>query len=210
MYNLPHFKAASEEEVFAFMHAHPFITLCGVDAGGKPVATQVPVLFDERDNKLFLQAHIMRKQDHTTAFEQNPNVLAIFSGAHTYVSATWYTNPVSASTWNYQSVHARGTLRFLDEAGLHRLLTRLSETFENNPHSTALVQRMDESYVTNMMKAIIAFDIEITSIEHVFKLSQNRDEKSYQNIVHHLAEGDHDSQTIASRMEQRKDKVFHQ
>ena len=33
------------------------------------------------------------------------------------------------------------------------------------------------------MKAIIAFEIEVTSMDHVFKLSQNRDEKSYDNII---------------------------
>ena len=32
------------------------------------------------------------------------------------------------------------------------------------------------------MKAIVGIEIEITSIEHVFKLSQNRDEDSKQNI----------------------------
>jgi len=210
MYSLPHFKAANEEEVIAFMHAHPFITLCGVDASGKPVATQVPVLFDERDGKLFLQAHIMRKQDHTVAFEQNPNVLAIFSGAHTYVSASWYEKNNSAGTWNYQAVHAKGTLRFLDEAGLYKLLVKLTDTFENNPHSPALVHKMDEGYVASLIKAIIGFDIEITDIEHVFKLSQNRDEKSYENITHHLLEGDADARTIAETMDRRKDQVFHQ
>lgn len=209
MYSLPHFKAANEADVFAFMRAHPFITLCGVTAQGKPVATHVPVLFVERDGKLFLQAHIMRKQDHTNAFEQNPNVLAIFSGAHTYVSASWYSKQNTAGTWNYQAVHARGTLRFLGDDELYALLVKLTETFENNPHSPSLVKDMDEGYVPNLMKAIIAFDIEITAIEHVFKLSQNRDEKSYDNIVQHLQQGDGDAKIIAERMSQRKGEVFH-
>jgi transcriptional regulator len=209
MYNISYFKAADEKEVTAFMHAHPFITLCGVDATGKPVATHVPVLMEERDDKLFIQAHIMRKQDHTQAFEQNPNVLAIFSGAHTYVSASLYANQASASTWNYQAVHARGILRFLDDAGLHALLVKLTDHFENNPHSPSLVHKLGEGYVSNMMKAIVAFDIEITGIEHVFKLSQNRDAKSYENIVQHLQQGDAEAQTVAATMNERKEKVFH-
>ncbi len=208
MYSLPHFKAANEEEVFAFMRAHPFITLCGVTADGLPVATHVPVLFQERDGKLFLQAHIMRRQEHSLAFEHNPNVLAIFSGAHTYVSASWYSQQNTAGTWNYQAVHVRGIIRFLDDAGLHDLLTRLTETFENNPHSPSLVKHMAPGYVENLMKAIIAFDIEITGIEHVFKLSQNRDEKSYDNITQHLHAGDADAQTVAERMKHNKHNVF--
>ncbi len=69
MYNLPHFKADNQADVIAFMYAHPFITLCCVDAKGHPVATHIPVLFEEREGVLYLQAHIMRKQEHTLAME---------------------------------------------------------------------------------------------------------------------------------------------
>ena len=208
MYNLPHFKAENFKEVLAFMHAHPFITLCGCDKNHHPVATHVPVIIEERDEKIFLHAHVMRKQDHTMAFNHNPNVLAIFSGAHTYVSAGWYENKQTASTWNYQAVHANGVLRWEDQSSLHALLTKLTEKFENNPHSESLVQKLNKEYVSNLMKAIIAFEIEVTSVEHVFKLSQNRDEKSYENIIQHLAEGDDDAKEVASTMKQRQDKVF--
>lgn len=208
MYNVPHFKTANQDEVIAFMKQHPFIILCGTDAEGKPVATHIPALLEERNGKLFLLAHIMRKQAHTKAFEANPNVLAIFSGAHTYVSAGWYENKQVASTWNYQAVHAKGVLKFLDEQGLHNLLTRLTDHFENDPHSPAAVRNMDESYVSNMMKAIVAFEIEVTAVEHVFKLSQNRDSKSYENIIEHLKEHDADSKTIAEEMQKRKSQIF--
>ncbi|MEP6682491.1 MAG: FMN-binding negative transcriptional regulator, partial [Parafilimonas sp.] len=94
------------------------------------------------------------------------------------------------------------------ESFLHNLLTQLTEKFENNPHSPSLVSKLDEDYVSNMMKAIIAFEIEITSIEHVFKLSQNRDEKSYENIIEQLKDGSEDEQTIAATMRENKANVF--
>jgi transcriptional regulator len=208
MYNVPHFKTSEQAEVIAFMHEHPFIILCGADNKGQPVATHVPVLFEERDDKLFLRAHVMRKQEHTNAFHENQQVLAIFYGPHTYVSASWYENKQTASTWNYQAVHAKGVLHFLDEQGLRGVLTSLTEKFENNPHSPSLVQKMDDEYVRKMMQAIIAFEIEIISIEHVFKLSQNRDEKSYQNIIGHLEGQDADARYIASEMREKGDKLF--
>ena len=208
MYNLPHFKANNEKEVIDFMYAHPFITLCGCDADNKPVATHVPVLIEERDGKIFLRAHIMRNQKHTKAFEYNKSVLAIFSAAHSYVSASWYEEKNIGSTWNYQSVHAHGNLNFKDESFLHNLLTQLTEKFENNPHSPSLVSKLDDGYVNSMMKAIIAFEIEVTSIEHVFKLSQNRDEKSYENIIEHLQSGDADAKHVALTMQQNRQNVF--
>ncbi len=208
MYNIPYFKASSGKEVVDFMHHHPFIILCGVDGNQKPVATHIPVLIEERDDKLFLLAHVMKKQAHTDAFADNQNVLAIFYGPHTYVSASWYENKQSASTWNYQAVHASGILKFISEERLHEVLTKLTEKFEDNMHSPSLVQKMDRAYVEKMMQAIVAFEIEVVSVQHVFKLSQNRDEKSYENIVHLLSEQDGDAKAIAKSMKQNASSVF--
>lgn len=208
MYDIAHFKAGGGEEVLAFMHQHPFIILCGTDKENKPVATHVPVLFEEKNGRLFLLAHVMKKQEHTLAFQQNENVLAIFYGPHTYVSASWYVQPQTASTWNYQAVHAKGILHFVDEEALLSIITRLTEKFENNPNSSALVQKMDPQYVQKMMQAIIAFEIEITAIDHVFKLSQNRDEKSFHHIIQHLQEQDADARAIAAEMQQRSGRLF--
>lgn len=208
MYNISYFKENDPAVVIGFMKENPFVTLCGCDVDSKPVATHVPVLFSERDGKLFLQAHIMRKQDHTVAFEQNQNVLAIFHGPHTYVSASWYEDKHSGSTWNYMVAHARGTMRFMDEKALYDLLTRLTDKFENNPHSPSLVKHLSDEYVTGMMKAIVAFEIEVTSIENVFKLSQNRNEKSYQNIINELEKRDGDNKVIADIMKKRESGLF--
>jgi len=130
-------------------------------------------------------------------------VLAIFYGPHTYVSASWYDHQQVASTWNYQAVHVSGSLRFLDDGGLLNVITRLTEKFENNPHSPALVQRMEEAYVKKMMEAIVAFEIEVKSVEHVFKLSQNRDESSFKNIIEELRQKDKDAHEIAEEMSKR-------
>jgi transcriptional regulator len=208
MYNLPYFKEKDPAVVMQFVREHPFAVLCGSDADGKPVATQVPLLILERGGKLFLQGHVQRKTGHHLAFEKNPAVLALFTGPHSYVSARWYSNPQTASTWNYMAVHASGRLRFLDDSGLLRILSETTAFFENNPNSTALLEKMPEEYVSSMMRAIIAFEIEVTSLEHVFKLSQNRDEKSYHNIIRHLQEGDAASNEVANEMKKRAAGVF--
>jgi transcriptional regulator len=113
MYNYPHYKESDKLKIIDFMRNHPFITLIGCDKSGRIEATQIPVLIEGTVDKLFILGHIARKSDHHYAFEENPNVLALFTGAHTYVSGTWYTgNPHQASTWNYISIHARGQINF--------------------------------------------------------------------------------------------------
>lgn len=208
MYNFSYFKENDPAVVKEFMKANSFALIAGCDANNQPVATQVPLMMEERDGKLFLLGHIQRKTDHHLAFEHNPNTLTVFTGPHTYVSASWYTNQQVASTWNYVSVHAKGTLKFLDDAGLLDMLKRLTAHYENNPHSPALVEKMPEEYVSKLMKAIIAFEIEVTHLDNVFKLSQNHKKENFTSIVDHLKEQGGQSKEIADEMEHRKDQLF--
>lgn len=208
MYDLSYFKEKDGAVVLSFMKQHPFALLTGVDANQQPVATQIPFLFRERDGYLYLQGHIMKKTDHHLAFEQNPQVLAVFTGPHTYVSASWYENPKQASTWNYISVHARGTLSFLGEDALLSMLEELTAHFEGNPASPASFRELPKEYVHSLAKAIIGFEIKVTDMENVFKLSQNHEAKNYARITEKLSAQDTDGQAIAKEMEQRKNQLF--
>lgn len=156
MYNLPYFKEGDQEVVLEFMRKHPFVFLTGVNEENKPVATQVPVFIDERDGKLFLTGHIMRNNDHHTAFEKNPNILAVFTSPHVYVSATWYDDPHQASTWNYMSVHAKGTIRFGNKEDLIAILKRLTLHYENNnTASTTVFDNLTSEYTEPLLKPLL-------------------------------------------------------
>ncbi|MFL5811790.1 MAG: FMN-binding negative transcriptional regulator [Flavisolibacter sp.] len=209
MYNLPYYKEKDPQVVLDFIHQHPFAFIAGCSEEGKPIATQIPVFIEERGGKLFMTGHMMRQTDHHKAFEKNPNVLCVFTGHHTYVSATWYSDPHQASTWNYMSVHVKGKLSFLDDQGLIDVLKKTSLHFENdNQNSTTVFDNLSPDYTGRLMKAIIAFEVEVESIDHVFKLSQNRDKKSYENIIQKLESQDADGAVIAGAMKERKDQVF--
>jgi transcriptional regulator len=210
MYSFSYFKEKDIELVKQFMQQNSFALLAGCDAHQQPVATQVPLLLEEREGKLFLLGHIQRKTDHHLAFEQNPHVLAVFTGPHTYVSASWYSNPQIASTWNYIAVHAKGPMQFLGEAALLNILTRTTALYENNTSSPALVEKMPVEYVSKMMKAIVAFEIEITHLDNVFKLSQNRDKETYANIMDKLQAQGGQSADIAQQMQQRRSQLFNE
>ena len=208
MYNLPYYKEQDAEIVLAFMKKYAFAMLMGVDAEQQPVATQIPFLFVEREGQLYLRGHIMKGNDHHKAFEANKNVLAVFTGPHTYISASWYSNQKQASTWNYMSVHARGEISFLDERELLITLDDTTRYYENDPFSPSLYKDLPEDYIMRLAKAIIAFEIKVTSLDHVFKLSQNRDKESFENILDKLQNGDADAQAVAAEMRKRKDQLF--
>ncbi len=209
MYNLPYYKEQNEQVIKEFIAEHPFAFLAGCDTENKPVATQVPVFIEEKDGKKILRGHIMRNTDHHKAFLQNENVLVVFTGAHTYVSATWYNNQNIPSTWNYMSVHAKGIIRFLDEAALENVLRKTTLHFEKqNRQSPTVFDNLPTELKQKLMKAIVAFEIEVKEMDNVFKLSQDRDHESYQNIKEKLKEQGEDGQVISSEMGKRTKEVF--
>ena len=208
MYNLPYFKEKKSERLLAFMADHPFVVLSGTSEEGKPVATQVPVLLDEHNGRAVLSGHFMRNTDHHKALSSNPNVLVLFTGPHCYVSASWYTNPATASTWNYMTVQIQGKIEFLGQEELLDILKRTTEKFEGNSDTPGSFDKLDPEYVDRLSKAIIGFRIHVDTLEHVFKLSQNRDAASYQKIIDQLSAGTNDEQEIADQMRLRQQELF--
>jgi len=208
MYDLPYYKEKDENVIKEFIDKYPFAFLTGCDAQNKPVATQVPVFIEQEGERKILRGHIMKNNDHHIAFENNPNVLVVFTGPHTYVSATWYSNPSQASTWNYMSVHVKGQIRFLGFDALVSVLRKTSLYFEDdNKSSSTVFDNLSKEYTERLMKAIVAFEIEVTDMQHVFKLSQDRDEKSHQNIIEKLRAQGGDGAAIAEEMMKRKSEL---
>ena len=209
MYNLPYYKEKDPQVIKEFIDQHPFAFLIGCDSENRPVATQVPVFIEEQNGRKILRGHIMRNTDHHKAFGDNKNVLVVFTGNHTYVSGTWYSNPYIASTWNYMSVHVRGFIRFLDDDALEDVLRKTTLHFENyNKQSTTIFDNLPLEFKQKVMHAIVAFEIEVTEMDNVFKLSQDRDYASYINIKEKLKQQGADGQIIAAEMEKRTKELF--
>lgn len=209
MYNLPYHKENDVQEINTFINKYPFAFITGCDSQNMPIATQIPVFAEERNGKKILSGHIMKNTDHHKAFLHNNKVLVVFSGHHTYVSGTWYSNPYTASTWNYMSVHAKGRIRFTDEEALEGLMRKTSLHFENyNQDSTTIYDRLPLEFRRWAIKAIVGFEIEVDHLDTVFKLSQDRDRQSYLNIIEKLRQQDESGMVIAEEMQKRIDKVF--
>jgi transcriptional regulator len=97
----------------------------------------------------------------------------------------------------------------LDETALVELLKKLSLHFENNNAASSTVyDNLPADYKEKLIKAILAFELEVTEMDNVHKLSQNRDEKSYDNIVRQLKQQEGDAKEIGDLMEKRKEQVF--
>jgi transcriptional regulator len=202
MYNLPYYKEEDAEKIIAFMQENSFAVITGVGEN-YPVATHIPLAIEMVDGKILLKGHLMKKTDHHIAFENNENVLVIFNGPHCYVSASWYTNALQGSTWNYMTVHAKGKIKFTDEQGTYSAVKAITNKYEG-ANAAGSFANIPQTYIDQMVKAIVGFTIEVQSLENVFKLSQNRDEQSKKTIIENLMQrGDENSVKIAKEMEKR-------
>jgi transcriptional regulator len=209
MYHFSYFKEKDQQVILDFIEQYPLAILTGSFLSGEQVATQVPVILVEREGELYLQGHIMRNTDHHKALMENPNALLVFTGPSCYVSASWYSNPQMGSTWNYMSVQAKGKIRFMTSEELVQFMKRFTLKFEKgNAGSPTIYDNLSDEYTSKMMPAIAGFEIKADQLENVFKLSQNRDEVSYDNIINRLEAIGGDSSRIAAEMKKRKDQLF--
>jgi transcriptional regulator len=107
------------------------------------------------------------------------------------------------------SVHIGGQITFMQEEDLKLFMRKLTLKFEKgNTQSLTFYDNLSDQYLSKMMPAIVGFEIRADKIENVFKLSQNKDEESYQNIISKLKEQGGNSASIAAEMSKRKADLF--
>jgi transcriptional regulator len=143
-------------------------------------------------------------------FDATREVLAIFHGPHSYVSAGWYSIK-SAPTWNYINIHVYGVPRIIENhAELYGLLKRLVDWQErrNSEATRYKIEGLPKDVLENMMASTVGFEIEVTKIEAAAKLSQNRNPKDIENIITKLKErGETGGIEVAKEMEIRRKKM---
>ncbi|MEY4934903.1 MAG: hypothetical protein RIS64_1262 [Bacteroidota bacterium] len=181
------FENKDTESILEFIQKHPFGILVtqGIE---NIVATHIPLLLYKLENGNYvLRGHIARANNQHTNWQKSSetDVLTIFTGAHAYISSSWYEKP-NVSTWNYIAVHAYGKLKILEGEALHAAMSDLTRHFEAGQAKPMLVENMPTDMVRRELRGIVGFEIAIEKLQGKEKLSQNRNPADYQNIIHEL------------------------
>jgi transcriptional regulator len=190
MYVPDHFRESRQDVLRDAMRRIGFATL--ITEG--PEANHLPMLLSE-DGK-FLRGHVARANPVWKAGDGA--ALAIFLGPHAYVSPNWYPSKVATGkavpTWNYITVHARGALRWVQDADwLRGHVAALSEAHESERAEPWKLTDAPESYVDAMLRAIVGFELSIAALEGKYKLSQNRDAADRDGVREGLARDGQDA-----------------
>jgi len=197
------YKNENQEDIQNFIHQNGFAILVN-QTDGKLWATHIPLLLDVNANgKQVLVGHISKLNPQGESFKTNDAVLAIFSGVHAYISSSWYDHE-NVPTWNYLAVHVYGKVKIYTHEEAVNSLKKLVDKYEAKSVNPVRVENLSEKTMREA-RGIIAFEIEITSIEAQKKLSQNRDDKNHKNIISEL-EKTKDNQSVAIAHEMKKNR----
>lgn len=173
-----------KEEIVNFMRRFSFATIVTA-RDGRPQATHLPFLVEERQNGLTLTSHFARANTQWKEIETD-QVLVIFTEPHAYISPSHYERVQNVPTWNYIAVHAYGEGKIMEDTAQ---VIRVLENTINQYESAYLDQwnGLGEDYKFGLMKGIVAFEITVTDLQAKKKLSQNKTENEKENIVRSLS-----------------------
>ncbi|UFH35626.1 FMN-binding negative transcriptional regulator [Flavobacterium acetivorans] len=201
MYTPDIYKNENQEEINVFLKENSFGILIN-QTEGKLWATHIPLELDTNtEGKTVLQGHISKENPQWKGFADNDEVLAVFSGPHSYISSSWYDHE-NVPTWNYIAVHVYGKIKIIEGKAVIESLKKLVNKYEQNSEKPVRIEDLSEETMKQAC-GIVAFEIEITAIQATKKMSQNRDSKNYQNIISEL-EKTQKNQSIAVANEMKK------
>lgn len=195
------YKNENQEEIRTFLIQNSFGILVN-QTDGKLCATHIPLELDtNKEGKEVLLGHISKENPQWKGFADNDEVLAIFSGPHSYISSSWYDHE-NVPTWNYIAVHVYGKIKVVEGEAVIDSLKKLVDKYEQNSDCPIRVEDLSKKTMMQT-RGIVAFEIEIQDIQSTKKMSQNRGESDYKNIILEL-EKTENSQSIAVADEMKK------
>jgi transcriptional regulator len=190
MYIPPSFAMPDLGACHEAIQANGFGEFITVDSDGLPIVTHLPFLLDgARGPNGTLVAHLARENPQIEQLSNGKTGLAVFRGAHAYISPSWYTTHPSVPTWNYIAVHAYGIPVVIEApSAVHGVLRRLVIRHETAAGTAWQMGRLDDRYLAEMTERIVAFEMPIDRLEGKAKLSQNRSDLDRAGVIAALRE----------------------
>lgn len=204
MYIPAHFAETRPEELHRIIREHPLGMLVTHGKAGLD-ADHIPFEVDAgAGTHGVLLAHVARANPLWQCCPTGTPAMVVFRGAQAYISPNWYPSKHETHrqvpTWNYEVVHAYGTITVHDDERFVRRvvaqLTRRHEATEPKPW------KMGESapeFIDNMLRHIVGIEIAITSLKGKVKLSQNREVRDRRNAADTLDARGHNAMAKAMR-----------
>lgn len=180
----PLYRNKDHDQMMELLKDHAFGLLVS-QGDGHPEASHLPYTLGEEEGEWYLYAHMAAANRHVNFLSEQKSHLFIVQGIDHYISSTWYDHE-NVPTWNYLAVHVTGDVEI--QTGVEELdnIKRLMDKLEPSDQSLRSMDKLDPEMVSRHMRGLVAFRMKIQQVEGAKKLSQNRDEANYNNVVREL------------------------
>ena len=195
MYLPEHFLEKDINEIKRIIKEFPLATLITSSANGLE-ANHLPFLVDFKNNALQnLLGHIAIGNPIYQNIKDNEEVLVVYKAEDSYISPNWYPtkkeNHKVVPTWNYQSVHLYGKIKFLkDIKSLLKIVGKLTKLYETQVGESDpwTIKQAPKDFMNEKLSNIIGIQIKITKILAKSKLNQNRDAIDFNSVKDKMLE----------------------
>ena len=171
-------------------------------------ANHIPFLLDpENGPNGALIAHVARANHVWTDVKDGEEVLVVFQGVQGYISPNWYPGKQETHrrvpTWNYEVVHAHGTIHVHDdERFLRGVLARLTRQHEATQPAPWKMTDAPADYLAEQLKNIVGIEIRLSKLEGKRKLNQHHELKDREGAIRGLRSQGNDG--LAQAMQDAK------
>lgn len=187
MYIPPAFSVDDRRWAAALMERYPFGVLVTCETP-YAVTTHLPMYSFERDGALYVAGHVAAANPHAKSIAAGAPATAVFTGAHAFVSASWYVEPyATVPTWNYSAVRASGRLQ---AASGRDVVDELAERFEGDAPDAWRTGGLSPEYLEKQLRGIVAFEMRVEVLDCKAKLSQNRTPEDRARVEFALSRSD--------------------
>lgn len=188
----------------AIVRQYPFAVLVtNTDRG--MLATSVPLFFERDDSTATMVGHMARRNPQAAELATGQSALAIFSGPHAYISASWYRERPTVPTWNYLSAHVRGRIEPIDDDATQlRILQHTAQRIEGDDATAWTLEQAPAGRVQALLSMIRSFRLTVERIEGVTKLNQTHGPGDRLRVIEQLlarqSDGDREIAQLMARL----------
>ena len=187
----PHFVEQRPEEIHRLIRENSLGMLLrstpqGLDADHFPF-----VLLPNKGPHGVLLAHVARENPMWRSIQPQEEAMVVFRGVQGYITPSWYPGKHETHrrvpTWNYEVVHARGSLQVLDdERSVRGVVSRLTRQHEASQAQPWKMGDAPPDYITHELSLVVVLEFVITELTCKRKLSQHHETRDREGAIHGL------------------------
>ena len=167
MYPPKPYQDNNKDHIIEVIKTYPLATIISVK-DNIPYVTHLPLVLEGEK----LIGHIDIYNPQAEFLKGNTDITVLFYGPKCYISPSIYST-TQLPTWNYIRVHLKGKVNEIEsKAALKASLITMTEFLEEPDHKYVL--EPDNPRLDRNLDYIKMFEIDITSWEGKFKLSQDK------------------------------------